>query len=299
MNSNELNWQDVRLFLAVAENGSFSAAARELKLGQPTLSRRIAELEAQLGGPLFTRFSHGCEVTALGAKLLPAAQQMAVWSTEALTQIQAPNKVEGRVRITAPPAVAFALLPPAAAELKAEFPDIQLEVLSGIDTLNLARGEADISLRTKKPEDGDLICLASFYGHARVYVSQALAETLGDEVSIQDLDWICWPDDYDHLPANQLLKREIPNLKPVFTSNDYNVQLAACCSGLGAFALPDGFEKSTFFKGLTPLPIDLSEYTLAELHIVVHKRQRHIHRVVKVAELLEAYFNRTLPRVGR
>lgn len=109
--------------------------------------------------------------------------------------------------------------------------------MSGANWLstNLVRGEADISLRTKKPEDKDLICLASFYGHAKVYVSQALAETLG----------------------------------------------------------------GTFFTGLTPLPINLNEYTLTELHIVVHKRQRHIHRVVKVAELLEAYFNRTLPRVGR
>ncbi|MCL4146131.1 UNVERIFIED_CONTAM: hypothetical protein GTU68_016137, partial [Idotea baltica] len=291
-----LDWQDLRLFLAVAENGSFSAAARALKLGQPTLSRRIAALEEQLSQPLFTRLSAGCELTALGVKLLPAAQQMALWSTEAITQIQTPNKVEGRVRITAPPAIAFAHLPTAAALLHQQFPDIQMEVLSGINTLNLARGEADISMRTKIPEDDDLICQASFYGGLKVYVSQELKDTLGDKISIQDLDWICWPDDYDYLQTNRTLKEEIPNFKPAFTSDDYNVQIAACCSGLGAMVLPDGFDEITFIKGLTSLPIDLTQYAAGEIHIVVHKRQRHIPRVVKVCEALEDYFNSVWPQ---
>ncbi len=295
MNSGELNWQDMRLFLAVAEQGSFSGAARELKLGQPTLSRRIAELEEQLGQKLFSRISQGCELTELGAKLLPAAQQMAVWSTEALTQVQSPNKIEGRVRLTAPPGVAFAMLPQAAVELKKAYPDIRLEVLSGIDTLNLARGEADISLRTQVPEDEDLICLASFYRRLKVFVSPALAESLSDAVSIQDVDWICWPDGYDYLQINQFLKRDIPDFKPAFTANDYNVQLAACSAGLGALVLPEGFEKSTSITGLTPLQIDLSQYAPGELHIVVHKRQRYIQRVVKVTDILNAYFQSISP----
>ena len=286
----DLNWQDMKLFLAVAEHNSFSGAARELKLGQPTLSRRIAELEEQLGQKLFSRFSQGCELTELGTKLLPAAQQMAVWSTEALTQIQSPNTIEGRVRVTAPPGVAFAMLPQAAVELKKEYPYIRLEVMSRIDTLNLARGEADVSLRTQMPEDKDLICLASFYRKLKVFVSPALAEALSDAVSIQELDWICWPDDYDYLQINQLLKSDIPNFRPAFTTNDYNVQLAACCAGLGALVLPEGFEKSTSITGLTPLQIDLSQYAPAELHIVVHKRQRYIQRVLKVTDKLNSYF---------
>lgn len=291
MNSNELNWQDIRLFLAVAEGGSFSAAARTLKLGQPTLSRRIAELEEQLGQPLFTRLSQGCELTAFGAKLLPAAEQMALWSAEAMMQIQAPNKFEGRVCIAAPPAIAFIFLPPFAAELKQLYPDIQLEVRSDIATLNLARGEADLSLRIAEPEHEDLICLTSYHGNVKAYVSDTLASRLSEseQNSIYGIDWICWPDEYDYLETNQILKREIPNFKPSFTSNDYNVQLAACSAGLGALALPEGVEKVSVIKGLTTLPIDLSKYAEGELHMVVHKRQRHVPRVVKVAELLEAF----------
>ncbi len=290
MNSKALNWQDLRLFLAVAESGSFSSAARELSLGQPTLSRRIAEFEESLDQTLFTRLSHGCELTAAGQKLLPAAQQMAMWSAEAMAQIQTPTTITGCVRVTAPPGIAFVFLAPFAAELKAQYPEIQLEVNSEIGTLNLARGEADISLRTLKPAHDDLICYASYAGEMKVYMSQAKADSLGAVVNIQDLDWICWPDEYDHLPQNQILRRSLPNFIPVFTSNDYNVQIAACQSGLGALALPECSEKSAGTHGLVPIEVNFAEAVTGELHVVVHKRQQHMPRVVKVRELLERYF---------
>lgn len=291
MNSNELNWQDIRLFLAVAESGSFSAAARNLKLGQPTLSRRIAELEEQLGQPLFSRFSQGCELTALGQKLLPAAKQMAIWSVETMTQAQAPNKVEGRVRITAPPGICFAFLPQVGKKLKDKYPGIQLEVLSGTNTFNLTRGEADISLRTEKPTDKDLVCMASFYRGINVYVSEDVADSLSDDVTFRDLNWICWSEEYDYLQANQFLKKEIPNFSPAFSANDYNVQISACCAGLGALMLPNLFTKSPLVNGLKSLDIDLGKLATGELHIVIHKRYQHVERVVIVAELLKTYFS--------
>jgi DNA-binding transcriptional LysR family regulator len=291
MNSDELNWQDIRLFLAVAESGSFSAAARHLKLGQPTLSRRIAELEQQLGQPLFFRFSQGCELTALGQKLLPAAKQMAIWSVETMTQAQAPNKVEGRVRITAPPGICFAFLPQVGQKLKDKYPGIQLEVLSGTNTFNLTRGEADISLRTEKPTDNDLICMVSFYRGINVYVSEDVAESLSDDVTLQDLNWICWSEEYDYLQANQFLKKEIPNFSPAFSANDYNVQISACCAGLGALMLPNFFAKNPLINGLKSLDIDLGKLATGELHIVIHKRYQHVERVVIVTELLKTYFN--------
>ncbi|WP_086482121.1 LysR family transcriptional regulator [Oceanospirillum sanctuarii] len=292
----DLNWQDLKLFLTVAETGSFSAAARELKLGQPTLSRRIAELEEQLGQPLFIRLSQGCELTALGNKLLPAAQQMAQWSAEVMTEVQSPQTISGCVRITAPPAIAFALLTPFAAELASIYPDIQLEVLSDISTLNLARGEADISLRTQYPQDDDLICLSSFKGDMRVYVSEKhLQKKKDDDWDIRQLKWICWPDKYDYLQVNQVLKRVIPDFKPAFTSNDYNVQLAACCAGVGAMVLPEGFDRNDIVSGLTALPIDLSAYGKGELYLVAHKRQRHLPRIVKIIEQLERFLGEVWP----
>lgn len=289
MNTKELNWQDIRLFLAVAETGSFSAAARKLGLGQPTLSRRIAEFEEQLGQPLFIRLSLGCQLTALGLKLLPAAQQMALWSTDALTQIYTPDKIAGRVRITAPPGIAFALLAPFAAYLTQQFPEIYLEVLSSIRTLNLARGEADIALRTQEPNDPKLLCIKTFHANMKAYASKTYSQTLTGSIGIENIKWICWADDYDHLQVNQILKNNITDFKPAFTSDDYNVQIAACMSGVGAMVLPERFEKSSPIGSLVPLNLNLDKYGTGVLHLIAHERQKQLPRVMKVIECLQCY----------
>ena len=64
----DLSWEDVRLFLAVAEHGSLSEAARRLRIGQPTVSRRLAELEERLGYPLFERSVEGARLTTPGER---------------------------------------------------------------------------------------------------------------------------------------------------------------------------------------------------------------------------------------
>jgi DNA-binding transcriptional LysR family regulator len=299
MDRRELNWQDLRLFLAVAEQGSFSAAARELRLGQPTLSRRIAELEEQFSQRLFTRLSHGCELTTLGLKLLPTAQQMAQWANQAQLEASSATRIAGLVRITAPPGVALNLLTLFAQHLCKKYPDVQLEILSNVNTLNLARGEADISLRTTLPDDADLYCLASYGGSMQVYVARGLVRSLPENVQLNDLNWICWSEEFDHFQLNQALKSAIPNFRPALSSNDYNIQIAACCAGVGALVLPIKFDQYGLFKDmLEPLPIDISHFPKGELHMVTHKRQRHLPRVVAVMEELESYFSEMWPIVS-
>src|SRR4051812_36069293 len=138
----DIPWEDLRLFLAVAEAHSMSGAARALRLGQPTLSRRIAELEAALDQPLFVRGTGGVTLTAAGERLVPAAQRMAEWAGEAARAAAGGESApEGKVRLAAPPGVAFAFIAPLAASLRARAPGIALEVLAGVEYLNLARGE--------------------------------------------------------------------------------------------------------------------------------------------------------------
>ena len=81
----DISWEDAQTFLVVAEQHSFSGAARFLGLGQPTISRRIANIERRVGCQLFLRDKRGAELTSDGARLLPAAQQMARWAGEGLT----------------------------------------------------------------------------------------------------------------------------------------------------------------------------------------------------------------------
>src|SRR5689334_4201790 len=109
-------WEDLQLFLAVAEARSMSAAARTLRLGQPTLSRRMALLEEAVGSALFVRRPDGVAPTPLAERLLPAARRMAEWASEAGRAVAGGERApEGRVRIAAPPGIAFDFLAPLAA----------------------------------------------------------------------------------------------------------------------------------------------------------------------------------------
>lgn len=281
-----LNWEDLRLFLAVAETGSLSAAARQLRLGQPTLSRRIAELEAQVGASLFVRLAQGCKLTEAGERLLPAAQRMADWANEADQCIAMPTRPAGKVKIAAPPGIAVEVIAPLAADIRAQYPDLHIEALSGVQVLNLARGEADISLRTTRPNDPDLLCLASVICPMAIYASADYAAKLSHEATLAQLDWICWAPPHEQQYVNQALQERIPQFSPAFTSDDFNVQVAACRAGVGVMVLAKALHRNSLLKELVEIHIGLGAQAQGELFLVVHKRQHQLPRVQCVINFL-------------
>jgi DNA-binding transcriptional LysR family regulator len=286
-----LRWDDLKLFLAVHEQGSLSGAARMLKLGQPTLSRRIAELEASVGEALFERQSQGARLTAAGLKLLPAAQSMAEWANEAELSVKKQTWLpEGKVRIAAPPGIAYEVVAPLAAKIRKQHPQIQIEVLSGVEILNLGRGEADLSLRSEKPTDADLVRVDEISSVMRVYTSKSYAAKLPPNPGLADLDWICWAAPYDELQINRELRAVIPNFKPAFTSDDYIVQFAACRAGVGAMILPQILQRHTGLHGLQELDIDLGPHAVGYLYVVCHKRHRHLPKVQLVMGFISKEF---------
>jgi DNA-binding transcriptional LysR family regulator len=286
-----LRWDDLQLFLAVHEHGSLSGAARALKLGQPTMSRRIAELEEAVGEALFARQSQGAKLTTAGLKLLPAAQSMAEWANEAELSVSKQTYLpEGKVRIAAPPGIAYEVVAPLAAKIRQQHPQIQIEVLSGVETRNLGRGEADLSLRTEKPSDADLICVDEVASAMRIYTSQAYAAKLPRKPSLGDLDWISWAAPYDELHISMELSAAIPNFKPAFTSDDYIVQIAACRAGVGAMILPQALHLHAGLRELQELEIDLGENAIGYLFLVCHKRHRHLPKVQLVIDYISAEF---------
>jgi DNA-binding transcriptional LysR family regulator len=288
-----LRWDDLKLFLTVYEQGSLSGAARLLKLGQPTLSRRIAELEEAVGEVLFDRQSFGVSLTATGQKLLPAAQSMAEWANEANLRVKKQTFLpEGKVRIAAPPGIAYGLITPLATKIRQQYPQIQIEALSGVETLNLSRGEADLSLRTEKPKDADLLCVDEISSAIRVFTSQSYAERHSSYSNLADLDWICWAAPYDELLTNQALKALIPNLKPAFTSDDYIVQIAACKAGVGAMLLPALLRQYQSFRELQEWNIDLGSDAVGSLYLVCHKRHHQLPKVQLVMNFIAEEFAR-------
>jgi DNA-binding transcriptional LysR family regulator len=287
-----LRWDDLKLFLAVHEQGSLSGAARLLKLGQPTLSRRIAELEEAVGEALFDRQSHGASLTAAGQKLLPAAQSMAEWANEAELSVKKhTNLPEGKVRIAAPPGIAYEMVVPLAVKIRRQYPQIQIEVLSGVEILNLGRGEADLSLRTQKPTDADLVCVDEVTSAMRVHTTKAYAAQLPPHPGIAQLDWICWATPYDELDSNRELSALTHNFKPAFTSDDFNVQIAACKAGVGAMILPQAFRHYAGVRELQELDIDLGPDAISSLFLVCHKRHHHLPKVQLVMNFISKEFD--------
>lgn len=154
----QMDWALVQCFLAVAEAGSLSEAARRTGVSQPTLGRRMRDLEARLGLPLFARHAKGFELTDQARELLPQAQAAAeALSRFALTAAGHDGRLSGTVRVTASHVVATHLLPPVLARLRAEEPALTIELVASDEADNLLFREADIAIRMFRPTQLDLI----------------------------------------------------------------------------------------------------------------------------------------------
>ena len=152
------DWTLYRSFLAVAEQGSLSAAARALNLSQPTLGRHVADLEAALATQLFTRAARGLNLTDAGTAMLPAARQMRdAAAALALVAAGREGSLTGTVRLTASRIVSHYLLPPVLADLRHHEPGIEIELVPSDSTENLLFREADIALRMYRPTQLDVV----------------------------------------------------------------------------------------------------------------------------------------------
>ncbi|PLS22681.1 LysR family transcriptional regulator [Neptunicoccus cionae] len=152
------DWTLIQSFLAVAENGSYSAAARESGRSQPTIGRHIDQLQTQLGATLFQRAVKGYELTPTGQALLDHARTMQQAAAEmSLITEGRTAEVRGTVRITASEIVATYILPELLAQLLSQEPELQIELVATNSTENLLLREADIAVRMVQPAQQDLI----------------------------------------------------------------------------------------------------------------------------------------------
>ena len=288
------NWDDLRLFLAVAESGSLSAAARQLRLGQPTLSRRIHELEVQIGETLFDRNSQGSVLTAAGERLLPAARRMAEWAAEAAVTIDQgrTRATEGKVRLAAAAGIASEVLVPLVAALRLSHPGLNLQVLSGVELLNLSRGEADLALRDRRPTDTDLEVLDEVASEVALYAAPAYLKRLPKKPRLDQIDWLAWAPPYDHLTLNRELEARIPGFRPAFSSDDFLVLLAACRAGIGVLPLARGMTSWARTTGLVELPLPVSPAVRTALYLVAHKRHRQLGKLQPVIHGIRDIFQR-------
>ena len=152
------DWSLVRSFLAVLEQGSLLAAARQLQASQPTIGRHVAELESQLGLVLFDRTGRGLVPTESALRLANAARDMQSGADQLARSVAGVDRsAAGTVRITASQPVSCYVLPPLLAQMRLSLPDVQVELVASNTVSNLLRREADIAVRMVRPEQATVI----------------------------------------------------------------------------------------------------------------------------------------------
>jgi DNA-binding transcriptional LysR family regulator len=182
-------WDHARAFLVVADEGSFSAAAKALGVTQPTLGRQVAALEAELGIALFERVGHKLVLTPTGQDLVEHVQTMSDAANRfALVAAGQAQAIDGVVRLAASEAVAALLLPPIIAELRQVFPGIHLELVVSNASSDLRRREADIAIRHFRPKGDDLVArLIKEKSVAHMYATPDYLEKIGNPRTPEDL----------------------------------------------------------------------------------------------------------------
>lgn len=152
------NWDDMRLFLAVARENSLSGAGKVLRLDPATLGRRVARLEKTLEVGLFVKSPQGYALTEAGAQLLDRAEAVEQAMRLASAGVAVPSdRMTGQIRIGAPDGAANFLLPQVCAALGQDHPDLDIQIVALPRVFNLSRREADMALGVSAPTAGRLI----------------------------------------------------------------------------------------------------------------------------------------------
>lgn len=236
-----MDWRALQDVVTVAETGSLSAAARRLNISQPTVGRRIEQLEQQLGAVLFNRTAQGLSLTKVGESILNHAKQM---EEEALAIERAATganqQLRGNVCVSLIEDLGIQWLPQKLSKFHVQFPHLSIEVNIDNRNVDLLRREADIAVRLARPEQPDLICRKVGMLHFGLYASQSYLEEHGIPDRRTELK------DHYHVGFDQEMRRSslIKKLESLFNqdnirhrSNSHMEIVEATRAGLGCGVL--------------------------------------------------------------
>jgi DNA-binding transcriptional LysR family regulator len=278
-----MDWDDVRVFLAVARQGSLRAAGRVLGLSQPTVGRRLASFEATFGGPtLFDRLPEGLRLNAAGEALVAVAEELesAALALERRRAAASPS-LSGTVRVSVGEWAASFLARYLAGTSGAVLPSgITLELVETQQTANLARREADLALRHHPPESGDFYITKAGVFACAVYRRDG-AE--GDP-------WVTYTEEQAHYPTARWVQerlRETGGAVALRASN-MAMQSAAIRAGAGRGVLPCFIgDADPLLERLTPPVPEIA----AEYWVIVHRDLRRAACVRAVIDWIRGLFD--------
>lgn len=151
-----MDWDDLRIFLAVARSESLSGAGKRLKIDAATVGRRIARLEEAMGARLFAKSPQGYALTEEGTRLLPHAERAETALEGAREALSGPEGLSGQIRIGAPDGCANYLLPQVLAQICDANPGLEVQIVALPRVFNLSKREADLAIAVSRPTAGRL-----------------------------------------------------------------------------------------------------------------------------------------------
>ena len=298
-----MDWDDIRIFLAVARHGSLRAAGRALGLSQPTVGRRLAGFETSFGGPaLFDRLPEGLRLNAAGEALVTAAER---FETAALAferhRVAASPSLSGTVRVSVGEWATILLArhladaQDAGADAGGLPPGITLELVESPQTANLARRDADLALRHGVPEAGNLYVTKVGAIAGALYRrrdGRASAAARGDR-------WITYTEEQAHYASARWLDQQINDSggRVVLRAADLLMRLEAIRAGVGIGLLPCyAADPDPRLERVTPPVPELA----ADYWVIVHRDLRRAACVRAVIDWIGRLFaQHRAPLAGR
>ena len=287
-----MNWDDVRIFLAVARAGQILGAAKRLGLNHATVSRRLAALEEALRTKLFRRHTTGSELTAAGERFLSVAERMEADMISARADLAGEgDEVSGIVRIGAPDGFGVAFLAPRLGSLTEAHRGLTIQLVPVPRSFSLSRREADIAITVERPTEGRLVAAKLVDYTLGLYASRAYVEAHGLPAGAAGLAahrLVGYVPDLVISPSLDYAAEFSPAWDAGFSISSALGQVEAVRAGAGIGILHAFMAGRD--TGLVPV---LPAHTLTRSYwTVVHEDLRAISRVALVAEFLSEIVSR-------
>lgn len=295
------DWNQIRAFLATAEEGSLSAAARALRSTQPTVGRQVSALEEALGVTLFERAGRSFHITSAGRDLLEHVRAMGdAASRISMVAAGQSQDVAGRVSITASELLAAGFLPPVIQRLRRDAPGIDIEIVASDRLEDLTRRDADIAIRHVRPDQPELIARQLPDSKATFFAATDYVDKHGHPRAQDDLAGHHFLGPRDTGAMKTILEGygvRIEEAQFVLRTDSGVVLWEMMRAGLGITVLPEGLWPET--KGVTRVLQDVAPISFP-IWLATH-RELHTSRRIRIvfdalADALKAPFGHSTLR---
>ncbi len=286
-----MNWDDTRIFLTLSRERTLRGAARKLGMNQATVGRHIAALEQALGTTLFLRSSDGYQLTTAGEAALHVAQGMERRANELQRLIQGMDqRLAGEVRVATTDSLALDFLIQAIKRLHAEHPDVKVQLHASTQMVNLAKREADIAVRTIKPDNPDLITRRLASWPTGLFAAPEYLERCGEPVpgtAFEGHDLVIYQPYLDAQQPVTLAGEPIHQGRVTVGANSSLMLRTLVREGLGLGEMPVYMGEAQGLVRVWPGRTRVQAY---EVWLVTHQDLRHTARTrAMIAAIVQAF----------